>query len=273
MPRSELALRLTDGYRGRLLGLRQIALRRAASAWQGVALEDLDRSFELWLAAASGALTEVQARSVALSGGYLAAYLSVETGRRIALRHSDTAALVGKSRDGRLLRDALHPAVITVKQRIAEENPPDVALAAGLARALRTVALDASHAPRAALAESMQAEDQVIGWRRVTAGDACGACLGAATGAIRADDEVLEAHAYCQCGAEPVIARVREHVQRPTGTEIFESKPAEQQNQLLGEEKAELVRSGQVSLPELVAHSPMATEHDHITERPLSALT
>lgn len=272
MPRSELSLRLTDGYRGRLLGLRQIALRQAATAWQGVALEDLDRSFALWLAVTTGALTEVQARAVALTDGYLAGYLSLETGRRVTPRHSDLA-LAGRSRDGRPLGEALSPAVITVKQRIAEENPPDVVLAAGLARALRTVALDASHAPRAALAERIQAEDQVIGWRRVAAGDACGACLGASTGAIRADDEVLEAHAYCQCSAEPVVARVRERVERPTGTEIFESKTAEQQNQLLGDEKAELVRSGQVSLPELVGHSPMATEHDHITERPLSALT
>jgi hypothetical protein len=95
--------------------------------------------------------------------------------------------------------------------------------------------------------------------------------MAAATGAIRADDEVLPVHEHCRCTSEPVIRGVREQVQRPTGHDIFESLSTQEQDARLGP-AAELVRTGQASLDDLVTTSPMALVDDRITQAPLKAL-
>jgi hypothetical protein len=43
------------------------------------------------------------------------------------------------------------------------------------------------------------------------------------------------------------------------------------QDEQFGPEKAEALRSGEVSLQDLVATSPLAREADYITEKPLDA--
>lgn len=58
---------------------------------------------------------------------------------------------------------------------------------------------------------------------------------------------------------------------RPSGEQMFRGMTREQQDKLLGPEAAELVRQG-VPFDSLVKHSPMETEEDWITQRPLSEL-
>lgn len=272
MPASPLSLRVTDAYRARLAALRLNALRRTGEGWREISIDLLERSYERWLETTTAALTVVQQQGARASDGYLAAFLTTELGVRAAPRGA-ADEYAGKSRDGRELAEALAPPLLTVKQRLAQDSDDaGAALRAGLARALRVVVLDTAWAPRQALTDLMASDDRVIGWRRVTSGNACGACLGAATGAIRKTDSVPDAHAHCRCTAEPVIRGVREHVARPTGADLFASKTPLEQDQLLGADKAELVRSGVITLPDLVAVSPMATEPGHITEAPLAAL-
>lgn len=59
---------------------------------------------------------------------------------------------------------------------------------------------------------------------------------------------------------------------RPTGQEVFDAKTREEQNEMLGEEKASLVRAGIVSLADLVDFSSLETAADFITEKPLKDL-
>jgi hypothetical protein len=93
-----------------------------------------------------------------------------------------------------------------------------------------------------------------------------------ATGAIQADDEVLEVHPSCSCSKEPVVADAPDRVMRPTGTEVFERLSAQEQDSLLGPDKAELVRSGDIPLHSLIEKQEQAVLPTVITEAPLEAL-
>jgi hypothetical protein len=57
----------------------------------------------------------------------------------------------------------------------------------------------------------------------------------------------------------------------PTGQEIFDSKSKAEQDEMLGPEAAERVRSGEAQLADLVAESPQATADDFITQAPTGA--
>jgi hypothetical protein len=56
---------------------------------------------------------------------------------------------------------------------------------------------------------------------------------------------------------------------RPTGAEIFSAKSPPEQDAMLGPKAAEAVRAGEVGLEELVERSPLATQDDYITQKPL----
>jgi hypothetical protein len=56
---------------------------------------------------------------------------------------------------------------------------------------------------------------------------------------------------------------------RPTGTEIFNAKSPAEQDAMLGPKAAEAVRAGEIGLDELVERSPLATQDDYITQKPL----
>ena len=80
----------------------------------------------------------------------------------------------------------------------------------------------------------------------------------------------LHIHAGCDCVAEPVVGGVPDTARRPTGRDMFDSMTETQQIESIGEAAADAVRSGQVDLSDLVGHSPMKTEPDWLTQKPLS---
>jgi hypothetical protein len=166
----------------------------------------------------------------------------------------------------------LAPALLTVKMALGQRRPPARALAMGLARASRTVSVEAMAAPRTALDRAMDAHPRVRAKRRVTSLNACLACLAAADGEARSIGNRLRVHPHCRCTDEPVLRGVRERVHRPTGRDLFDALTPAQQNARYGAEKAELIRSDQVPFDALVHPQPMATVPDEITEAPLSAL-
>ena len=57
---------------------------------------------------------------------------------------------------------------------------------------------------------------------------------------------------------------------RPTGQEHFDSLTREQQDEMLGAEAAEKVRSGAIELSDLVAVSALATAPNFITQAPVN---
>lgn len=267
MPAIERSARITDAYRARLLILRDRAVR--LGQWT-VRVEDIDGTGRAWLERVVPQLEVIQRSGVALSVGYLSAFVASELGQRPAPPPAADAP-VGQSPDGQPLAEALAAALITVKAAIKDQRPPDRALALGSQRAERLIADAALHAPREALHAGLTASP-IDGWRRVTSGG-CGACLASADGRVHGPEKRLRVHPHCRCTAEPVVRGVTESFQRPTGRAIFDGMTFEQQAALLGEEKAALIRSGTVPFERLIQPQPMAVMADGITERPLAALT
>jgi hypothetical protein len=209
-----------------------------------------------------------------LADSYTAAYASQELGQRVAplgLRPGDYATGL----DGREIPDVLAAAGIEVKTALKDAKAPEAALALGLGRAQRTAGFEIVQTGRLAQRDAMQ-RPEVLGWRRALSAGACGACMGSATGAIHPVGDMPRVHRHDRCVAEPVIRGVRDRVERPTGEQIWHRMTPAAQDTIFsnrgGAQKADLIRSGAVSLPDLVAPSPMASIADEITETPLAAL-
>lgn len=277
MPGSAQSAALTDGYRARLAELRRRALLVVTAAWvlDGARLDD---TFLEWLARADRILTAMQETSARLSIVYLAAYVGSELGEPPAPASVDPADHASVTVDGRPLRAVLLPALFTVRAVLAAGRTFAEASDAGRARALRNATVELTAAADGALDAAIEAEPRVGGWRRVTSARPCGACLGAATGRVEPPSAPLLRHPHCACTKEPVVDGVTERVRRPTGAELFRRMPADEQDRLFdgrgGKAKADLVRSGTVSLGALVSHDPQvaAGRPPILTETPLARL-
>jgi hypothetical protein len=272
VPASEHSLRLTDHYRARLAVIAGRAVGVARQSWSQMTSEDLDRAFERWLARVEPATRTAQQMSARTSIAYLTAFLSSELGHRVSVPRVDGLKYIGLSSDGRRLPDALLTALIGTKAAIGDGRNAPEALQIGLDRALRGVGLASWSAARRTLKDGMASDQRIIGWRRVARPGACGACLGSMTGRVQPTEHPIEIHPECQCIEEPVVGDVPDRIHRPTGPQLFEGLSSDEQDQRFGAEKAALIRSGEVALADLVATSPMQTEPDFITERPLDQL-
>lgn len=271
MARTEQSLRITDAYRARLLELQRRASAATTDGWTHVDIANLDATHSAWLQRATAMLAVLQTAGVRLTAAYFTAFLSSELQRAAAPAPLDAAHYVGLSRTGKPLAEALGPTTLfTIKQAIRDGRPPEDASRAGLHQAVRLTVSEAPAPARTALADTILTDPHVVGWRRVTSGG-CGACLAAATVSY-GDHEPFQIHDNCQCSAEPIISDVPDHAPRPDGHDIFNGWSVAEQNARLGHEKAQLVRSGRVSLHDLLAVSPMAAMPDQITEAPLEAL-
>lgn len=86
--------------------------------------------------------------------------------------------------------------------------PADAAKAQALVRVSGAVSRLVMQGGRQTLLESVKADPQARGWRRVTSGRACPFCtLLAGRGAVYSADTVdFQAHDHCSCFSEPVFA-------------------------------------------------------------------
>jgi hypothetical protein len=272
MAGNERSLQITDAYRDHLLRLRATAGAIAVRDWAAtVAVSDLDSTHPEWIARTAATLATIQTASVRLTNAYLTAFLRSELGQpATAGPMLDSARYVGVSRTGKTLAEALVPTVITVKKAIGAGTDPAAAMQQGSAQAERLAVTETMDTARTALGDGIREEPRIVGWHRVTAGG-CGACLAAATRTYSAH-EPLRVHDGCRCGAEPVVADVPDRAPRPNGHQIFDRMTPGEQDTALGGPAAELVRTGQVALSDLIATSPMAAIPDQITQAPLEAL-
>lgn len=273
MPATREAIALTDDYRTQLAALRAQTLRTTALLWQSIDLNALTSTFLAWRKATDQILEDAQRTGISAAETYLAAFVAAELRAPVApVTRSVSGELVGRSRTGQLLDSTLKGPIVAIAVALSQGQPRPRALEMGLARAARLVSAEVLAAPRTALHRGFGQHPRITGWRRVTSSDACLACLAAATGAIRATSEILEAHTHCRCTSEAVVRGVRERYLRPTGRDLFDELTQAAQDARYGPEKAELIRSGAVELVQLATRQPMARVRDEITETPLSAL-
>lgn len=66
---------------------------------------------------------------------------------------------------------------------------------------------------------------------------------------------------------------IEPRAERPTGQEMFEAKSRQEQDEMLGPEAAELVRSGQITLEDLKGISQNESIPNFLTQRPVSDAT
>lgn len=272
MPASPQSLAITDTYRRRLGILRRRVLVASLRGWESVTIDQLPETHAAWSRQAAVIVEQGQRSGMYLTSAYVAAFLTSETGAPPVISTPADAAYVGVAEDGRPLTEALESSLIAVRAGLKDNMPADDALRAGLRRSKSLLDSAIAAAPRFAFRDIIANDDRIAGWRRVTSPHACGACLAAADGRVRDKTAVPDVHDGCGCGAEPVVGGVTEHVVRPTGRDIFNAMTPEAQDERLGPDKAELLRSGAIDMPDLIATSPMATVQDRITETPLRAL-
>ncbi|MDP3937558.1 MAG: hypothetical protein Q8R92_05405 [Deltaproteobacteria bacterium] len=269
MPANRLSFALTDSYRERLNSIHGAVAGLARVNWTRLDPADLDGSYFAWRVVTLATLSAAQGQAAVASAGYGSAFLTAELGEQATALKSPLSAYVGRSRDGRTLTDALASPLIAVKAALKQGQGMQRALRAGQNRALRILWLEIDHAATDSLLRSVDADDRFEGWQRAVRGT-CGACLGAATGP--SGGLLFPKHENCQCVVEPRVRGVRDRFPRPTGAALFAAMSQQEQDAAVGPEAAELVRSGAISLRELIGTSPQAQGDDCITQKTLKAL-
>jgi hypothetical protein len=132
------------------------------------------------------------------------------------------------------------------------------------------VGVDFDHAHRTSLLDAIASDDRFDGWNRSLAGT-CGACASVASGVSHALH--FQVHPGCQCVASPVVKGVPNTFPVPTGVEIFNEKSQQEQDEMLGPEAANAVRSGLVTLDQLKGESDLEEAPNFITQKPITAIT
>ena len=246
-----------------MLALRERVQRQARQSFPGVT-----ENFDPWAESTAEAVSRAQREAVRATAGYLAALLISETGRRSRPLRIDAEKYAGVSRDGRKLAVSLRSPLIAVRAALSNDIPASEALNIGLVRAERMVGLDFDHAHRTALLEAIDSDDRFDGFQRYTRGT-CAGCL--AKSAEVGHGLMFQVHAGCQCVSMPIVSGVPDTFPIPTGAALFASKTEEEQDEALGPAAADAVRSGEVSLDDLVGHSEMERGPDFLTQAPLGA--
>ena len=247
MPATLEAAALTDSYRRRLIVLRDTSAATVVRLLDSIDLDgDVDGQVSAWIDTATMLLSSAQVEAARAAVQYLAAYVTA-SGSTPARGVVDPADYRGMRLFGRPLDVALSAAPATLLWRLGRSDGRGLAVASGLAQAMRVARSAVMAAGRGAQSDVMDADPSVSGWRRVTSSDPCGACMGAADGRVMRSDAGLEVHDSCRCTAEAVLSGVdNDRLRRPTGQELFDRLDRDGQNAMFegrgGADKAEVVR-------------------------------
>lgn len=271
----------------RTLALEQL-FRRDQQAWAarvsatvqdlygGVDPDDLRTTIERFTGSASVAIRAGQIRSATMAQGFLRALYSLERHEPFELAAAPLRERIpGYTIDGRPLREGLSAVGPAIFVALSQGRSMDQALGLGLAGAARFAATEVLDAGRREIADQGEASGgKLAGWCWVCASaGGCAACLAMANNEVHEWGEPMEAHPWCTCIRSPVPAGIDDVVQRPTGQDIYDSMTRGEQAETFhsaGEQKAELVAAGGVSLDDLVQRSTAEEWRATVYERPLS---
>jgi hypothetical protein len=270
MPASRRSLDLQENYRRELKKLWRKVVALVEDRYRQIDPDDLSRSFREFVPAAATLVGMGQQQAIILADAFLTAYVGAEKQTTVELAAEPIPPAT--TFDGRRLEEALAATPVKVFLALKAGRPVADALAFGRFSAARFAHTEVVDASRQELKVQIEAAEEVRGWRWSAQGSACGACLAADNGAIRSPSTTLIGHAGCDCVMEPVVAGVKERVQRLSGQEKFHALPVAEQNKRLGEEKAELVRSGAVPFSDLIKTERHEEWRPSITEQPLEEL-
>ena len=273
MPRSRDALRAEAEYRAAVSAITVEIGRMLALGTVEIDETNLSAQINAFVPEAARLVAAGQQRAQAAASQFLARFLSAETGtttRPLAIG-VETA---GQNSEGAplepLIGAGLGRTVFGAIQRGHSARD-------GLLAAARSLA-NFAHSEISAAADSeivRQGERRrgVAGWVWIPVGLTCAACLSYGTGEIHSFDERPPRHSRCNCIVSVQMNDDPQTVTRPTGEQLFRSMTPAQQAasfRTAGAEKADLVRSGRVSLRDLMAVEGHANWRDTLVERPLA---
>lgn len=257
--------------RARLIRARGAAADAAAEMWRAI-IPDQDPGHER-LADAEHAWLDAATTAVA-AAATVAADEAIRLNEQVAAAAGIVVTVAFTGRDiVASPRGELTQAIVTTRARLAEGRQWRDAIRMGEATARRLSAHHVVQAGDQAGSRAARESGAFTGWRRVTTGRPCGACLADSSRGIRPMGERLAFHRSCRCSRIylPDGSRPDELAFIPAGDELFAGMTHDQQAALFrgrgGEEKAALVRSGRVPLDALIR-----TGGGQAAEQSLSAL-
>lgn len=241
--------RLTNAYQAAAAALGERLAALLAVAWDRVT-DDTDETFARWLATVVPSVLGAQARAVAITDAYLAAYLTAE-GSAVSAIGLDPDRHAGASLRGVPI-EAVYARPLAEARILAEKEGSGLrtALAAERARVVATAATDVQLAARSARLGWAERVPRVRGWRRALgSGRHCALCT-ANVGAVYPREMLMPVHQHCKCVTEPVL--LGEGRQRPPPTAPANDSPGLREAADAGEKVTRIEEHGELG-PVLVA--------------------
>lgn len=213
MPATRAAAAVTDGYRRRLIDLRDATAMAVAAMLEDVDLDlppaGVTRELATWRSRSTALVTAAGTQASASTLAYLSAYLiaSGASPLSVAVVPADPDPSGLTSVRGALL------------WRLGQGGGRALAMRTATATARRTARDVVGHAATETLAEGIRREPQITGWRRVTSGACCQRCADLA-GRVYRDDASFDSHSACRCTQESVVLGRAETLRRQEPTVV-----------------------------------------------------
>lgn len=200
MAATTVGAQLTEAHRLAQTRLGAQSVVTVARMWDLLDGQDLDGSFDRWLAAVTPVVSAQRTISTQVAAQYLSLFRAAEVG-------GPAASLVyAPALDQAFPMSMLVTGPIAAKQAISRGVPVDVAMETAQGRSAAAAMRHVLNGGRETLLSSIDADRRALGWARVTSGSACGFCaMLASRGGVYRDSTVdFQAHDHCSCSVEPI---------------------------------------------------------------------
>lgn len=196
-----MASRLSKAHIEGQARLRQLVVRVLERVWSDLPGHDRENLDE-WLSRVVPVVLTAQRSSVALTDAYLARALERQP---LGISADE---IIARNRGDIQPEEVYSRPFVTVWSALGAGALYEDAVAAGLARATSTAAMDVQMAMRATADAVGRADDAIYGYERVADAGACQFCLEVDTAFVYSAD-AMALHNNCGCGLEPVTRETR----------------------------------------------------------------
>jgi len=211
------ARRLTEMHRvaqARIAAQSVVQLRRV---WPLLDPDDLDESFDRWIAAAAPIVGTNRRASAELAANYVRTFKRLELGARAVA----PVVLAAVAPSAAVTTSLLVTGPVAVKQALARGVSIDRAMRTAEARSAAAAMRHALNGGRDTITATISEDRDALGWARVTSGRPCAFCamLSSRGPVYKGEDTAgFQPHDNCHCVPEPVY---RQDAAWPPGAERF----------------------------------------------------
>jgi hypothetical protein len=194
--------RLTETHRLAQARLGAGTVRYALAAWRLLDIEDLDGTFDRWLAVIKALVAAQRQASTTLAANYMIGFRMLELGSSEPFAPTPADPVP----DSQLAVSMLVTGPGTVRGALGRGLPLARAVELGMTMSAAAAMRHALNGGRDTIVESVRADRRALGWARATSGRACHFCaMLASRGPVYSEDTSgFRAHDHCSCTAEPV---------------------------------------------------------------------